>query len=433
MIEGRASKRPGFGFPTNPAEWRTLLLSAAYFFLVLFSFYLLRPIRESMGISRGYDKLPWLMTGTLAAMLLASPLYALAASKWRRRVFIPLTYRFFQANIAVFLLLFWLLPEPSHVALGYGFYIWLSVYNLFVVSVFWSVMADIWSREQGTRLFGLVGIGGTLGAMLGGIATAAASKGFSLPGMGEVSLGAPVLMACALIPIELAIWCAISLLPRAAPSTAAPAVQREPSVRVLEGLRLLASRPYLAIIGAYILLYSLTSTFLYIEQARLIEETFPDEASRRAAFAQIDIWTNALTLLTQAMITGHLMPRIGIAASLAIVPVITGLGFITLASQPIISVLAVFQMLRRGLHYAIDRPAREVLFTILGPDEKYKSKNFIDTAVYRAGDMAGSWAAVLLTTLSIPVAVALSGLWLVVSVATGLAHRKEAAESATHE
>lgn len=426
-------QRSGFARPASAEEWRCLVLSALYFFFVLFSFYMLRPIRESLGIQRGYDKLPMLMTGTLCAMLLASPLYAWAASRWPRRVFVARTYRFFQLHVLLFFALFQLLPSESRVGLGYAFYIWLSVYNLFVVSVFWSVMTDAWSREQGVRLFGLVGIGGTLGAIAGAAAAKVSAAPMSLPALEEFTISAPMLMLLAVAPLEGAVQCVKRILRRASQSAPAGAASREPSPKVLEGLRLLVRRPYVALIALYLLLYAVTSTFLYIEQGRLVEHAFPDEASRRAAFASIDLWTNTLTLVTQALITGNLMPRIGIAASLAIVPLLTAAGFVALATAPIMGVLAAFQMLRRGLHYAIDRPAREVLFTILGPDEKYKSKNFIDTVIYRAGDMAGSWGAVLLTTLSIPFAIGLSALWLGVSVATGCAHVRERARQRTLE
>eukprot|EP01034_Spumella_vulgaris_P041552 gene41552-51469_t len=186
----------------RPGEGRALLWAAAYFFFLLMALYLLRPVREAFGIARGADKLPWLMTGTMVVMLLVNPLYAALVSRKQRRRFIPLVSHFFAANLLVLAALFFWLPEHGGTTLGYVFYIWLSIFNLFVVSVFWSLMADVFTEDQGKRLFGMISMGGTLGAVVGAAVTEALSSG-SL----GVKFEPAALMLTAVIGLELAVLC----------------------------------------------------------------------------------------------------------------------------------------------------------------------------------------------------------------------------------
>ncbi len=397
----------------KPGEGRALLLSSAYFFCLMLGYYLLRPLREAMGIARGADKLPWLMTGTLLAMLLANPAFAALVSHLPRRRFIPMAYRFFGLNLLVFFGLFQLLPGHGGPGLGYTFYVWLSVYNLFVVSVFWGFMSDLFEEEQGQRLFAFIAMGGTLGAIVGAGLTEALSRGiafgFSLPV--KASPGALILVAAAFL--ELATQCVLALARRYQLGNKAGG-PREPGPGFLEGLRLIGKSRYLALICAYILLFTLTTTLLYMAQGSIVAKAFTSSAARTAAFARIDLWVNILTLLTQLFLTGRLITTFGLRPVLVLLPVMTIAGFGALWIWPTFVVLALFQVLRRGLHYAVDRPAREILYIPLGPDEKYKSKPFIDTFVYRGGDFLGAWAPACLGWLAVPVAaiaVGLSGLW----------------------
>lgn len=440
----------------NPGEGTRLVLCAAYFFLILFSYYMLRPVRETMGVEGGFDKLPLLMTGTLMAMLAINPVYAWLVSRTARRVFIPVTYRFFILNILVFFgLLLWKAGEPPK-WIAYAFYIWLSVFNLFVVSIFWSVMADVHRPEEAKRLFGAIGVGGTLGAMGGASAT-----GLLAGALGPDRMSYLLLLAAAVL--ECAVWVAIAILRRQpardgassqldrcascslslaglAPDAPCPecastervrAIEHEPGPRAFDGFRLIARSPYLQKIALYMLLFTITATVLYVEQARVVSSMYPDRASRTRAFASLDLWTNAVTLLTQLFLTARIVRWIGLTGSLLVVPFVTLIGFgvmawaaITHAAdgasdhaaslRALFIILFVFQVARRGLHYAIDRPARETLYTITGVDEKYKSKAFIDTFVYRLGDQVGAWgtvgayaglsAAVALGAVAMPVA-----------------------------
>ncbi len=459
--------------PVRKGEWRAVLLSALYFFFVLESYYLLRPVREAMGIGGGADKLPWLMTGTLLAMTGVNPLFAWLVSRSPRRVFIPVTYRFFAVNMLLFFGLFSLFPKEWITGLGYAFYIWLSVFNLFVVSVFWSLMSDIYTREKSKRLFGIIAIGGTIGAIFGSTITGWFVSGIDLEklGMGPYIFKVPVagMLLIAIVPLELAVWCVKWLLKwqatRAAPmdlkckgcqydlaGLATPGLEvrcpecgrvqifgepapREPSVGIFDGLTGIAKSPYMLLIALYMLLLAITSTFVYIEQGRIIEAAFPgDKAGQTSAFAQIDSWSNILTLITQVLLTGQALRIIGIGGALCLLPLLTIGGFAALWMYPTVAVLTWFQVTRRGMHYAMMRPAREMLFTVLGQNERYKSKTFIDTFVFRAGDMIGGWVPLWVKALSVAIgwlAVPVSILWLVIGGALGVLQARKAAAAET--
>ncbi|MDP2877222.1 MAG: hypothetical protein Q8O00_13630 [Holophaga sp.] len=396
-----------------PGEGRALALATGYFFFLMLGYYLLRPLREAMGIARGADKLPWLMTGTLVLMLLANPAFAALVSRLPRRRFIPLVYRFFALNLLIFFALFQLLPGHGGTALGYTFYVWLSVYNLFVVSVFWGFMADLFEENQGKRLFGFIAMGGTLGAIVGAGLTEMLSKGmafgFVLPF--KATPAALVLVAAGFL--ELAVQCVMGLARRFHLGDVAGG-PREPGPGLLEGLRLIRKSPYLTQIALYMLFFTLTTTFLYMAQGTIVAKAFTSQSARAAAFARIDLWVNLLTLVTQLFFTSRLITTFGLRPVLVILPVLTIAGFGALWVWPVFAVLAVFQVARRGLHYAVDRPAREILYIALGPDEKYKSKPFIDTFIYRGGDFLGAWAPALLAWMALPVAgvaMGLSALW----------------------
>ncbi|MBL8765018.1 MAG: MFS transporter [Phycisphaerae bacterium] len=372
-------------------EGPATVLAATYFFLLLASYYLLRPIRESMGISGGAEKLPWLMTGTLAVMLVASPAFGALVSRLPRARFVPLTYRFFALNIVVFFVLFEVLPRPA-LGLGYAFYIWLSVFNLFVVSVFWGFLADVFAPAQARRLFGVIGVGGTLGAIAGAGLASVLAEGGRVLGLIAPKIDSAYLMLAAVIPLELSVWCARGLARRAGAWGRGHHQTPEPTTDIWSGFRLLTGSPYLGGIALYIFLFTVPSTIIYIQQGSIVERTFADKASRTAAFASLDLYTNILTLAVQLTATARLVRWLGLGAALAILPTITLAGFAALFTSPTWGVLSVLQVVRRAAHYAVDRPSREMLFAPLGPDEKYKTKSFIDTFVYRAGDTMGGWA-----------------------------------------
>jgi AAA family ATP:ADP antiporter len=365
----------------RPAEVRALLLAFAYFFCLLSSYYVLRPLREEMGIASGVQHLQWLFSGTFAAMLAAVPIFGWVVARLPRRRFVPLVYRFFAANILVFFLLFTLDAGP--VAVARAFYIWVSLFNLFVVSVFWSVMADLFTNEQGRRLFGFVAAGGSLGALVGPSLTASLA----------VPLGPINLLLIAVVLLELAVQCATALMRHASSPASAEARPMESAIggSIVAGFTEVLRSRYLAGICLYMLLFTSTSTFLYFEQATIIAGSFGDPAERTRLFALIDLAVGLLTLLTQLFATGRLIRRLGVAGALVAAPLLTAAGFAALAMAPTLALVIAFQALRRAGNFALSQPAREVLFTVIGREAKYKSKNFIDTAVYRGGDALSGW------------------------------------------
>lgn len=442
-ISKHAPESPGQG---GGVSWAVLLTAAAYFFFVLTSYYMLRPIRETMAIERGADKLPWLMTATLGVMLLANPAYAFLVSRFPRRKFVPITHYFFALNIIGFFAATRLLPKETLHTLGYAFYIWLSVFNLFVVSIFWSIMADVFGRERAKKVFGMVAVGGTLGAICGPIIVNALLGGkLSLEWpFGEKATAWTIfefpkvarewVFLAALVPLQAAILCATSLIRRGEVLNAgAPthAAGREPTGDAMAGFRMILASRYLQTLSLYMLLFTITSTFIYLEQANMIAEKFPDADARTKAFANLDLYTNLLTLATQLFLTRQIIKYIGVGGTLAVLPTLTFAGFGALAATGSVPVLYTYQVVRRGMHYAVDRPAREILYTPLSPDEKYKSKAFIDTFVYRAGDMLGGWTPTWLAaigtglklTTPIPTWVLwlpLSLLWIATAVVLGI-------------
>lgn len=391
----------------RPGEWAGVLLSAGLFFCVLSSWFVVRPVRDAMGIAGDPLKLPWLYMGTLAGMLVANPLFALLVSRFPRRRFIPYTYHFFTINLLIFFVLMRGDWAEKGGAVAKAFFVWGSVFNLFVVAVFWGFMADLWRSEQGKRLFGMVGIGGTLGAIAGAGATSVLVERFGVPAMLLVSA----------VLLQGAVGCVAGLsrvfrVDRGAAERTSDEGGGAGVLRgggVLSGVRDVARSPYLLGICLLMVLYTVSSTFVYFEQAKIVNAAFETREQRTEAFARIDLYTQSLTVLMQMFVSGWALRRLGVGAALALLPVLTLGGFAALAASPTFAVLGVFQVVRRAVDYAIARPAREVLYTVVSREEKYKAKSLIDTFVYRGGDAAGAGVSVALTAMKIGL-VGLTGL-----------------------
>jgi len=386
-------------------EFGVAVLSALLFFLILCGYYILRPLREEMGLAGGVRNLPWLYLFNLGVMLMLAPVFGAVATRWSRRVFVPAVYLFFMSNMLVFFGLMKTVPDSGQLMLGRAFYVWVSVYNMWAVSLYWAFMADNYGLERGKRLFGLIAVGGSAGAILG-----AAITSLLVESVGRVNLilfSAALMLAAAFVLIRLGrSFAALSLAGAATepkPSTNAP------RGRPWSGISEFFRSPYLLGIGAYLFLFSLSSTFLYFEQAQIIDAEVIGREARAQIFARIDLWVNVLTLLTQIFVTGRLIAGWGVGRVLLFLPVLTVAGFSTLAVAPVLPVLVIFQVLRRAGNYALSRPARETLFTIVSRDQKYKAKSFIDTFVYRGGDMLGASAFAALGSLGL----GLSGIALV--------------------
>jgi AAA family ATP:ADP antiporter len=420
---GSAVARLGQMLNVRPHERRAMAWSWLYVFALFLAYYVLRPIRDELGVAGGVRNLPWLFTGTLVAMLALNPLFAYAVKRWTRERFIAIAYRFFSANLLVFMALLALATPEQHVWIGRAFFIWVSVFNLFVVSVFWSLVVDIFNAEQGKRLFGILATGATVG----GIAGSALTSGF------VETVGQHWLLLASIVFLEVAVFAArrVALSGTDARRDRSVAKAEEPvGGGILAGISHTLRSPYLLGIAAFILLYSVTSTFLYFQQASLAEAAFADRAARTAFFSDIDFWVNVITLVFQILLTGRLIGVLGVAMVLCILPLISMVGFTALAIAPTITVFVVVQVARRVSNFALARPTREVLFTSVPREDRYKAKNVIDTVVYRSGDQVGSWSyAALIGFLELTmtgvaiVAVPISAVWLALAFWLGRRQR----------
>jgi AAA family ATP:ADP antiporter len=401
------------------------LWSFACFFFVLCGYYVLRPLRDEMGVQGGVENLPWLFSATFAAMLAAAPLFGWAAARLPRRRLVPWTYLFFIANVLVFYALFAGGVAPRVVARA--FFVWVSVFNLFVVSLFWSLMVDLFRPEQAGRLFGLVSAGGSCGALAGPTLTAL----LAAP-LGTANL---LLVSCGFLGLALA--CIHALVRRAGADAPAGTARlpAEPGDSIggttWSGIAEIPRSPYLLGIVAYVLLYTVLFGFAYLELARMVSATYNDSAQRTTLFAQMDLAVNAVTLLGQLLVVAKFVEKLGVGAALALLPALALAGFATVWAAPVLAVLIAFQILRRAADYAIARPAREMLFTVLTREAKYKSKNFIDTVVFRSGDAASGWVYAALKSLGLGLAglaaVAIPGaiLWLALGLWLGRQHARK--------
>jgi len=435
----------GRAVEVRPAEKRAVRLAFVYFFALLAAYYLLRPVRDEMGV-RGVRALQWDFSATFAALSLAVPAYSALFARLPRARAVPLVYRFFLVNLVLFWAAFRLELWP--VVVGRTFFVWLSVFNLLVVSVFWSFMADLFTAEQGRRLFGFVAAGGSLGAIVGS-ATAGLLVG---------AIGIPGLLAISAVLLEVAARCAAGIAEHppaqgraqgqpdeAAPERAGGSGGREGIARVaprsdgapvggtaLSGVAAVARSPFLRALAAQMILFTFASTFLYFQGVRIVAAAVPDPARRTAFFAAVDLGVNVAAFAAQSLATGRLAVAFGLGPALAAVPVVTVAGFAALAAAPTLLVLGGVQSLRRVGHYALEKPARDVLYTVVPREEKYKSKGFIETVVYRGGDFLAGWAYTGLAALGVaasPLAIAALPLGLAsLAIAVWLARRERSLE-----
>jgi AAA family ATP:ADP antiporter len=367
----------------RPHEIGALLLSCLYFYLLLCAYYIIRPIRNEMLIENGVDNLQWLLLLTMGVMLVIAPLFGWLTSNFKARQFLSYSTLFFVACLLVFFVLF---NQPERpIAVTRSFYVWVNVFNMFVVSLFWSFMNDIYSQAQSKRLFAFIAAGGTAGALTGPMITTLLVE--------RIGLSYLLLISAAIL--SLTIVCSRALLRWHNPDAAqaGPEQAREEPLEggIFDGITLILKSPYLIGICGFILLFTMLATFLAIQQAELIETLFTDSAQRTKLFAQVDFVTNVLTLFLQLFLTSRIIATLGFRNTLMLLPIGLTLGTAVLAVEPLIAVFIGLEIFRRVGDYAIMKPAREMLFTILGREEKYKAKNFIDTAILRSGDALSAW------------------------------------------
>ena len=421
---GPAATLIGRVVDVRPAEMAGLIAAFAYNFLLFTAYYILRPLRDSMGVTSGVENLDDLFGFTLLGMLLAVPLFGWISGRFRRAVFLPWVYGFFVLKLVAFWLLFRLLADDTWIARV--FFVWASVINLFLVSVFWSFMADLFSKEQAGRMFAFIAGGASTGAITGSATTA-----FFAEAVGDINL---LLISAALLAVTIALM--RYLLRWSARDAAGGERIQERAIggNPFAGLRLVFSSGYLMGIAAFVFLMAAVTTFLYLQQAALLKLHFPDGSERTAFLGKVDLTVNLIAVVLQLLAIGRLIRRFGVTAMLVAVPVVMIGGFLVLSVAPTLAVLVTVYIVRRVGQYGITRPAREILFTTLDREAKYKAKNLIDTAVYRSSDFLvakGHDAVVsaLAATLSgiAWLGAGVAAVWAVVAFLLGRAHERMAA------
>lgn len=426
------------------------LLSALFFFLILCGYFFLRPVRDAMGVSGGMDELRWLFVVTSLISLVLVLAFGGVVARTNRRKFIPVAYLF----VIVCLLGFsgvlvadvqtggGLIGSDAETPLArgvsYTFYVWLSAINLFATSVFWAFMVDIFTVDQGKRMFAFIGIGGTLGAIVGGWATNRVSgmtESAYLP-VGLMLTGAAFFGAAILVMLALDRMALRSDRSKLTMETATSGPARPEAPRAAiggsfwEGAQAVATSPYLLGIGAYIVFMAISNTLIYFAQANIIFESADTFSELIGGFALFDALAQVATLLTQMFITTHVIKKLGVGWTLTILPLVTLVGFAALAMWTLYGVMLVFQAVHRATRYAVSRPARETLFGVVSPAEKYKAKPVVDVFLYRGGDVAGVGIDGLLASMGLGLGavaattVPLAGLWGLLSVALGKAQAR---------
>ncbi len=412
-----------------------MLLACAYFFFLMSSYFILRPIRDSMAVAAGVRNLPYLFLGTLTAMLVCNPIFSALVVRFPVKRFIGITYQFFAVNLVLFYVAARL--GTNEMWTGRVFFVWTSVFNLFVVSIFWALMADTFRSEQAKRLFGFIGVGGTLGSIVGSATTALLARS-----LGPVNL---LLVSAALLEIAVVI---VALFPARGARAGAVAVLSDADAHAVlgigdparqeaaiggglwAGISHVSRSPYLAGIAGFLVLYTLGSTVIYFQQTDIIGRFYAARAARTEILASMEFAAQSLTVLTQIFLTGRVIRWIGLAATLALMPALSVIGFAALGASalgalPLLATFVVFSVARRGTNFGLTNPSMEVLFTVVSREDKYKAKSFIETFVYRAGDQIAAWAYAGLAALGLGLAgiawlaMPMSGIFLAIGVWLG--------------
>lgn len=398
-----------------------VLLGVLFFFVVMAALMLLRPAREALGMQRGIDQVRWLFIGTAVVTLMVNPVFGWMVSHFRRIRFISATYGFFATSLMVFWAILVFAPAAIGVTTGQVFYVWFSVFNLFSVMVFWALLTDRFTFEQSRRFFPLIAAGGTTGAIFGPWLASQLAEPFGTPVL------LPVAGGFLLLAIGIA-WALTHVLPDRVDEYSRRAAKEDEQAVIggsaWAGFRSVFRSGYLMGIAAYVVILAIVLTFIYFTRLQMVAALGDDVDGRTALFARLDMITQIATLVMQLCITGFLMKRVGVALTLALLPVTVMLGFIGLAVIGSLTMLVALDAASKAVQRAVMRPARETLFTVVNREDKYKAKAFIDTFVYRGGDVIGAQVEellkslglglVALTSLVVPLSAgwALLGIWL---------------------
>jgi ATP:ADP antiporter, AAA family len=405
-------------------EFVAVAWSFVYFFCLLSAYYMLRSVRETMAILGGTQNIPWLFTGTFTVMLLATPVFGRIASRYPRRTFLPWVYYFFIANILLFFAAFTWFMESEHIVVwvARSFFVWLSVFNLFVVAVFWSFMADIYTKEQSRRLFGVISAGGSTGAFLGPLMTSVL----------VVPLGFENLLPLSAMLLAFAVYC-VHRLRRWSLQQETDDPDKAKSTgplggTALAGVRMVLTTPYFAAIAISLVLANFLGVAVYMYMAELMSATIEGSDRQTQVFAIIDASTNALSFIGQLLVVKLAVQRLGIGLTLAILPLVSIVGFALLAFNPVFIVIAAFQVLRRSVTFGLSKPTNDMLYSVVSREAKYKAKNFIDTAIYRGGDLVSTWIIRLISGIGLSgvslVCIPLAVIWSLLAIWIGRDYRQ---------
>ena len=376
----------------RPNEQKLVSWSFIYFFCLLSGYFILRPLRDEMGIINGVNKMQWLFTGTFIAMLLVVPLFGFVTRKYPLKKVLSVSYLFFVSNLVLFYFFFAFSGKSS--ILASSFFIWLSVFNLFVVSLFWSFMADVFSSNASKRVFGIIAAGGSLGALVGPIIASFIVKNSSIKNLILIAI-------CFLLGAIFSIKKITKL--KVAKSNKRKGSQFSPTIVLKKNFwkelqKVFQSKYLLTIIG-FILLYTAISTFLYFEQAHILENTIKQSDKRIVYFSNVDLITNVLAIGGQFLVTNRIIKRYGLAFALGSIPFLLAIGFVIVSYKLSLLVIAILIIIHRAGNFSILKPSREMLYTVCNKEEKYRAKNFIDTVVYRGGDALTGWIFTLFISL----------------------------------
>ena len=406
-------------------EVPSVLAAFAFFFCILTALMVIRPARDALALEGGIEEVRWLWYGTAIVTLLVNPPFAWLVSRYRRMAFIATTYLFFAASmVAFFALLAWA-PETTGETAQRVFYVWFSVFHLVVTMVFWAMMADRFSLEQSKRFFAVIAVGGTTGAIFGPFLASILAEPIGTAGVLLVGAGFLTLAVGAASVVAY-----LQPAPRSADTEGDPTTEPAVSERTViggsawEGFKAVLRSRYLLGIAGFLAIVAIMATFLYFTRLQMVAELGDDLDMRTTVLANIDLITQGATLIAQLSITGHLMRRVGVPVTLALLPLTAALGFIGLAIAGTLVALVIFEAAFRAVQRGIMRPARETLWTVVSREDKYKAKAFIDTFVYRGSDVVGAQTEGLLgrlgfglaglASVAVPLAVVWGGLavWL---------------------
>ncbi len=383
------------------ADLAIAVCGALTFGALLASFMAFRPVRDALVLDGSPDQIPWLFTTTFVAVSLVTPLWATVVAKRPRHV-VPLALHAFAVCAVGFF--FVIRSHVAPVLVGRVFYVWSAIFNLFAVSVFWSMLADLLGPATARRLYGPIAAGGTVGAVAG-----------------------PALTKLLLDDIGVAVLRRIG--------TAAQDLGNEPrdpplAASALDGIKQLARSRYLAAIAGIVLCTAIAATLVYLAQADIVKRAIPDRHERTDFFATVDLWVNGLTLVLQLLVASPLLGAVGPGVVLCLLPLAQGIGISALVAAPTLATLVAVQITSRALTHGLNRPARELLFTVVSRDDKYRAKNAIDLAVYRLGDFGSAWlyrgliaagaGGIALTAAALP----LSAIWIALAIALGVGFRR---------